>query len=104
MQGGVIKSEIFFEDGGDTMVHRRTQPTEDLILARNEELRKNPEALRDLGQGTQTWGRMVASIPLNMYEKAIRDGYKLNSRDAQHASDEMFRYLNSEEGKKCMVR
>jgi hypothetical protein len=94
---GVIKSEFLthiYE-----ICHKQTQPSESLILARNAELRKNNGALRDLA-----WGRMVASIPMNMFEKAIRDGYKLNHLDGKEAAKEMTRYLQSVEGKMCLVQ
>ena len=79
----VIKSEVHYQDHTGTLTHKTTQPTEDLILERNAELRKNPGVIRDLGQGQSggTWGRQVASIPFILYDKAIRDGYKLNSKD-----------------------
>jgi len=100
---GIIHSLFKFE--GDTLVHKTTQPTEDLILGRNQELRKNPGSMNDLGgKGDNSWGRQVASIPIIMFEKAIRDGYQLNSKDGKHAEKEMFRYLQSPEGRTCLVR
>jgi hypothetical protein len=101
---GVIKSE--FISHIDEVTHVQTQPDEDLILARNAELRKNPDAIMDLGARSDegTWGRMVASIPFNMLEKARRDGYDLYNRDADFASKELHRYLQSEEGKLCLIR
>jgi hypothetical protein len=101
---GIIKSEFSFE--GDTLVHKSTQPTEDIILERNNELRKNAGVIADLGQksGGGTWGRQVASIPIITYNKAIRDGYDLNNRDSDVAGREMHRFLQSAEGKMCLVR
>jgi hypothetical protein len=97
-----IKSEIFFE--GDDMVHKTTQPSEDLILEQNSELRKNEDAIKNLqDEDGETWGRQVASIPLIMWEKAKRDGYDLSSRDSATATKELWRFLRSEEGKKCLV-
>ena len=93
----VIKSEIIAE--GTTLHHRRTQPTEDLILARNEQIRNSPGTLRDL-----SFGRQVASIPFNMWEAAVRAGFDLNCPDSDIAGKEMMRYLRSEEGKTCMVQ
>lgn len=93
----VFKSRLVHEDG---MLYRElTQPSEDLILARNQELRKTPGTLRDL-----SFGRQVASIPLNMFEAALRAGYDLNCHDAKVRAKEMHRYLQSEEGKKCWVQ
>jgi len=99
----VIRSRIHYQEHTDTITHVTDQPTEDLILNRNAELRKNPGAIRDLGKGTQTWGRQLCSIPFIMYEKALRDGYQLNATDKQFRSDELYRYLRSEEGRKCLI-
>jgi hypothetical protein len=101
---GVIKSDIHAHL--DEIAHVRTQPSENIILARNAELRKNPGAIRDLGAGKEggVWGRQVASIPFNMFEKAIRDGYDLNNRDSSIATKEIHRYLASTEGKLCLVQ
>lgn len=98
----VIKSDLFFE--GDTLVHKQTQPSENLILERNSELRKNGSAINDFGKGTQTWGRMVASIPIIMFDKAVRDGYDLYSKEPGRANKEMLRFLQSPDGKICMIR
>jgi hypothetical protein len=100
---GVIKSE--FLSHIDEVCHRQTQPSENLILARNAELRKNPGVIYDLGeQGGDTWGRMVASIPMNMFEKAIRDGYALNHKDTDIAATAMMNYLLTPDGKACLVQ
>lgn len=94
----VIRSKIHYQPSEDRLYHETTQPTEDLILAENAELRKD-NALRDL-----SFGRQVASIPFIMWEKAVRDGYDLNCKDSKIAEKELFRYLQSDEGKKCLVR
>ena len=99
MADEVFKSRMVYQPHEDKMYHELTQPTEDLILKRNAELRKNPGALRDF-----SFGRMAASIPLNVYEKALRDGYQLTCTDAQIRQKEIFRFLQSEEGKKCLVQ
>lgn len=103
---GVIKSEIFYQDHTDELIHKTSQPTEGLILDRNAELRKSPDAIKDLGAGQEggTWGRQVASIPFIVFEKAIRDGYQLNHKDREFAGREMHRFLQSDEGKSCLVR
>ena len=101
---GVIKSEVFFQNHTDEMIHKTSQPTEKLILDRNAELRKNEGAIQDLGaQSGGTFGRQVASIPFIIYEKAIRQGYELNHRDKDHAGKEMMRFLQSDMGKACLV-
>jgi hypothetical protein len=100
---GVIKSEFLTHI--DEVCHKQTQPNEGLILARNYELRKNPGAIHDLGaQIGSSWGRMIADIPFNMFEKAIRDGYKLNHLDGKEAEKEMARYLRTVEGNSCIVQ
>ena len=102
----VIRSDVHYQDHTGVLTHKQTQPTEDLILTRNAELRKNPGVIRDLGaQGKGgTWGRNVASIPFIMYDAALRAGFELNCGDAEHRSKELFRYLKTEEGKKCLVQ
>jgi hypothetical protein len=100
---GVIKSEFLTHI--DEIAHKQTQPSETLILARNAELRKNPGVLYKLGEREgHEWGEMVASIPFNMFEKAIRDGYALNSSDPDIAATAMTNYLLTPEGKACLVQ
>jgi hypothetical protein len=99
----VFRSE--FIEHGTELCHKVTQPSEDIILARNQELRKNPGAINDLGANSEeTWGRQVASIPFIMWDAAIRCGYDLASKDHKTAEKELWRFLNSEEGKKCIVQ
>ena len=100
----VFQSRMKYQEHEDTLYHELTQPTEDLILERNKNLRNNPGIMGDMGKGTQTWARPIASIPLNLYEKAIRDGYDLNCKDQDFAQKELNRYLRSPEGKMCMIR
>ena len=101
----VIRSDLHYQEHTGELTHKTSQPSEDVILARNAELRKNPGVIQDLGaQSGRPWGRQVASIPLIMYEKAMRDGFDLTSRDAKTRSDETARYLRSDEGKKCLVQ
>lgn len=101
----VIRSDIHFQAHTGEMTHKQTQPTEDIILDRNQELRRNPGVIRDLGSNDgESYGRQVASIPFIMFEEAIRDGYELNKGDAQHRAMEMHRFLQSEKGKLCLVQ
>jgi hypothetical protein len=101
----VIRSDLHYQEHTGELTHKTSQPTEDVILARNAELRKNPGVIHDLGaQSGKPWGRQVASIPFIMYEKAIRDGFDLNCKDAKERSNEVARYLRSDEGKKCLVQ
>lgn len=102
---GVIRSDIIYDDSDDKLIHKTSQPTEDLILDRNAELRKNPGVIQDLGAQTgETWGRQVASIPFIVYEKALRDGFELNHTDHEYAGKEMHRFLQTVEGRACLVR
>ena len=100
---GVIRQDLHMD--GSVMTANMTQPSEKLILGRNAELRKNPGAMRDIGAGQEggSWGRMLCSIPEVMFMKAIKDGYDMNSKDADHAQKEIFRFLKSEEGKLCLI-
>ena len=101
----VFKSEMHYGNDG-VLTHKLTQPTENLILQRNAELRKNPGVLRDLGQGSQggAFGRQVASIPMIMYDQAIKAGYEMNSKNSKHAGLETMRFLKSDLGKQCLVQ
>jgi len=102
----VIRSDIHYQEHTGVLTHKTSQPSEDLILQRNAELRKNPGVIKDLGSQSPggTFGRQVASIPFIMYEKAIRDGFELNKGDAKYRSNELFRYLKTEEGATCLVQ
>lgn len=102
----VFRSDFHFQEHTEELTHKVTQPSEDLILQRNAELRKNPGVIRDLGSDSEggAWGRMLCSIPYIMYEAALRAGYELNATDSQFRSEEIARYLKSEEGKKCLVQ
>lgn len=101
----VIKSDIHIQNHTGVLTHKTTQPTEDIILHRNSELRKNPGVIQDLGkQSGSAWGRQVASIPMIMYEAAIRNGYDLSNNNKEVAGLEMNRYLQSTEGQKCLVQ
>ena len=105
---GVIRSEMCMDPATGELTHKQTQPSEDIILARNAELRKNPGAIQDLGAQSKgnggTWGRQIASIPEIMYNRAIRIGFELNHTDQKHAADEMNRFLATSEGQKCLIR
>jgi len=95
----VIKSRYHYQPHTGVVSHETTQPSEQLILERNAELRKNPGAVKDM-----SFGRQVASIPIIMYEAAIRAGYDLNSHDHKFAGTEMNRFLQSTEGKMCLIQ
>ena len=102
----VIKSEMHYQDHTGVLTHKTSQPSEKIILDRNAEMRKNPGMIRGLGEGQEggQWGKQLASIPMITYEKAKRDGYDLNSKDQKFAGLEMHRFLQSPEGRACLVQ
>lgn len=88
---GVLKNTIHTSREGHTGVI--TQPSRDVILKRNSELRKNPGSIRDL-----SFGRMAASIPLIDYI-ALKKKYPiLGHPDAKVRSDAMIKFLKTPEG------
>jgi hypothetical protein len=93
----VIRQTLHWQPHTNTLTAVRTQPTEKLILDRNREIREN-----DL-MGDLSFGRQIASIPLNMWEKAIRDGFALMHPDKTEREREMNRYLQSVEGRQCLL-
>lgn len=105
MDGEVLTQEWHYQPHTDELTCVTDQPTQNLILERNNELRKNEGVINDLGKGSgSTWGRQVASIPTIMFHEAIKDGFDLFNKDADFASKEMFRFLQSEKGKTCLIR
>ena len=102
----VFKSEFHYQEHTGELTHKLTQPTEDIILDRNRELRKNKGAINDFGHGKEggTWGRQIATIPMNIYEAALREGFDLNSTDTQHQAAETHRFLSTPMGKACLVQ
>lgn len=90
---------------GDAISHKLEQPSEAIILERNKALRASKGALHDLGAKSEegTWGRQVASIPLILFERAIKDGFDLTNKDPHIANLEMSRFLASSMGKACLV-
>jgi len=103
---GPIKQEFHYQPHTGVLTAVKTQATENVILARNAELRKNPGALRDLGEGEEggSWGRQMASIPFIMFQAALKAGFGLTNKDAKYAAREMQRYLATTEGQKCLVQ
>lgn len=103
---GPLTQEFHYQPHTGVLTSVQSQASENVILARNAELRKNPGSLRDLGQGEEggAWGRQLASIPFIMFNRALKDGFDLKNKDAQFAAREMQRYLATTEGKKCLVQ
>jgi hypothetical protein len=97
----VFKSELYFEH--DHLVHRLTQPSEDVILERNKRLRQNTGVINELKDEGETWGRMLCSVPMIIWDKAIKDGFDLNNKDSKISNRELFRFLATDIGKACLV-
>lgn len=93
----VIKQTVHYQAHDDTLTTVRTQPTEGLILERNATIRNN-----DL-MGDLSFGRQLASIPMNLWEAGIRAGFAMNHPDPEIAEREIFRFLNSDQGKPCLL-
>lgn len=105
MRDGVFTSKFHFQEHDGQLTRVLDQPSKNLILARNAELRKNPGAIQDLGrQSGGTFGRQIASIPEIVFYEALRDGYDLLSKDKDVAAREMNRFLRSDIGKACLVQ
>ena len=101
----VIQSEFHYQEHTDTLTHKTTQASENTILKRNSELRKNDGAIKDLGaESGETWGRQVATIPLIMLYKAEKQGYDVFNRNSEHASKELHRWLQTPDGQTCLIR
>ena len=105
MSGDVLVQDFHFQEHTGILTSIITQPTEDIILARNAELRKNTNSLKDLGEGSEggSWGRQVASIPEIMFYNAINRGFDLLSKDKDVSDKEMQRFLATTEGQTCLV-
>jgi len=102
----VFKSDIHYQEHTGVLTHKLSQPSEQKILDRNSRLRNNPGAINDLGHGQEggSWGRMVASVPMIVFEDAKRQGYDLSNPDADISGREMNRFLQSPMGKACLVQ
>lgn len=98
----VFKSELNFEH--DHMVHKLTQPTENLILERNARLRNETGVVNDLSDDEgQDWGRWEYCIPYIIWWKALRDGFQMTHKNKEFAHKEFLRFINTPEGKACRV-
>lgn len=105
MNDGVFTSKFHYQEHDGQLTRVLDQPSRDVILARNAELRKNPGAIIDLGkQSGGTFGRQIASIPMITFYEAIAAGYDLTNVDKGTSEREMNRFLRSPEGKACLVQ
>lgn len=103
---GIIKSEFHYQPCTEQVTHRTTQPTEDIILKRNQEVRNSGLKLEfGVGDGAEggMWGRALCSVPFIKWEAAKRAGFDLDCPDQEIADRELMRFLKTEEGRKCLV-
>lgn len=97
----VIYDEVFkaeYEVQGDKLVRALTQPSENLILERNSELRKNPGVMRDL-----SFGRLLATIPFNDIEALRRKYPVLKFGDAEQIAKAWMKIFHMPEYRKFLV-
>jgi hypothetical protein len=97
---GLIKNEFHFDAHDETMHVKQVQPSEQLILDRNAELRRNKGAVNDLGASEgKAWGRYAASIPWIMYNKVCTEGVYNLQKDK-----DLKKWLReTPEGQSCLV-
>ena len=102
----VLRSDMHYQEHTGVLTHKLTQPSEQIILDDNANLRNAPGSLHDLGSRSKggTWGRMVATIPLIIYEQAQRDGFDITCKDQEIAGREINRFLQTPAGKACLVQ
>lgn len=94
-----VLTTTIHDTGYDELTGVVTQPSQNMILKRNQELRNNPGALRDL-----SFGSLVASIPFVDYF-GLRQKYpELRSPDAKIRSKKMIQILKSLEGAEYLVK
>ncbi len=96
----VFKADWYYQPHEDRLYRNLTQPTEDLILNRNKELRKNPDAVdRDKMEGF----RWAASVPMAVWENAKKEGYELDCPDKAKRERERARFFATPIGKACLI-
>lgn len=97
-QDSVFKTSVTRQATGE-YVTTLEQTNRDIILERNRELRKNHGALKDL-----TFGRQVATIPLEDWEYFLRMNPDYRQMDAKQREAALFKFLHTDDrGKACMV-
>lgn len=77
---------------------RRTQPTEDVILKRNQKMRN------ELPEKDLTFGRHVACIPMIAYMKFKKQYPELSSKDQDLKNRTWAKILKDPANKKYLVR
>ena len=91
--------QIKLKQEGDKLIRTLHQPTNNIILERNNELRKNPGAQKDL-----TFGRQVANIPFEEYEMLRRKYPDLIHGDSEQRQNRLMKILASSEGRKYLTQ
>jgi len=102
----VIRSEVHYQNSTDELFHKTSQPSENLILERNKNLRNSGHKL-EFGAGNPgkggKWGRQLCSVPLITWEWAKRNGFDLDCPDKEIADKALMRFLKTVEGRACLV-
>ena len=94
---GVLFADFKIEGG--ELVRRIRQPSEDRILDRNRELRKNPGALREL-----TFAGLELNIPVLHYERLTAKYPDLHSLSAETRTRAWRKFMGSSEADPYRVR
>ena len=95
-QGDAV-SRLSVEQGH--VVRKQYQPTRNAILQQNQDLQREPEALRDLD-----WSQWALSIPELDYKRLIKKYPELNSPDSGLSHRAWQRFLASSESDPYRVR
>jgi len=98
-QDGFTSRLTYCEATGEVL-HELVQDDRDIILARNAELRKNPDAVRDL-----SFGRLLASVPNEDWEWFLRQNKGFYQMPKEERDKRLMAFLKTtERGKASMVR
>lgn len=102
----VFRSRLHYQPHTGEMTHQLNDTTEDIVLERNAELRKNPGSLHDLGaQGNGgTWGRKLADIPPGLILWAKNNGMDLFHPDKDQCQRNLAAFLATPQGRACLVQ
>lgn len=100
VEGSPLRKEIVTHAHEPGKVYARMyQPDRKVILERNQRLRNTPGAVKDL-----SFGRFLASIPLEDYYRLQREHPELRSGDAKVRSQKMLALLRDPENRKFLVQ
>lgn len=97
---GVVQYEVITHAHEPGMVYtKQIQPSEDIILERNQRLRNESGSTKDLG-----FGRLVATIPIITMMEWEKKYPELTKGDAKMRSQFLIGLLKQTENKKFLVR